>query len=215
MRLSLFAVCCVLWADDGIHPRAASADYPAHARAGDVTVAAALVPADQARKLFAADLNRAGYVVVEIGVFPEAGAGVQITADDFMLRTARPASARAVADTVDRKENPSRGKQGGVGVNTGATIGYESGSGNDPVSGRRRGVYTSTSVGVDSGTPRYPVAGRDPAVLERELADKALPEGKTAHAVAGYLYFPKPAGKNVDYELTWYAPAGAVRMIVK
>jgi hypothetical protein len=214
MRLMLAAGCAsaMLWAGDGIHPRAASADYPVEARAGDVTVAAAIVPAAQARKIFGADLNRAGYVVVEIALFPDAGAGLQIAADDFMLRNAPPASARAVADVIDRKDNPSHGKPGGPQVYTAVTVGYETGSAGGPVYGRRHGVYTSTSVGV--GNPPYPGPVHDPAALEHDLADKALPEGNTARAVAGYLYFPKPAGRNADYELTWYAAAGAVRMMV-
>jgi hypothetical protein len=42
--------------------------------------------------------------------------------------------------------------------------------------------------------------------MEQELADKALPEGKTTRAVAGYLYFPKPTARqrNAAYEITWY-----------
>ena len=42
--------------------------------------------------------------------------------------------------------------------------------------------------------------------MEQELADKALPEGKTTRAVAGYLYFPKTTAKqrNASYEITWY-----------
>lgn len=209
MRLGLVVagMAGLLWAGDGIRPRAQSADYAAHARLGDVTVGASVLTAEQARKTFGADLNRAGYVVVEVALYPENGAGMQIAADDFMLRKTRPVSARAVTDGVYRNENPAHGAE----VYTSATVGYESSSAGN---GRQHGVYTATSVGVGNRAP-YPGPARDPGALEYELAGKALPEGAVSRAVAGYLYFAKPAGKSADYELTWYAPAGAVRLMVK
>ena len=45
--------------------------------------------------------------------------------------------------------------------------------------------------------------------IEQELDNKALPEGRTPQAVAGYLYFPRPSKKkNEELSLTWYAPQG-------
>jgi hypothetical protein len=46
--------------------------------------------------------------------------------------------------------------------------------------------------------------------MQRELENKALPEGKTNEAVAGYVYFPRPSKKKKDeLTLTWYSPAGS------
>jgi hypothetical protein len=52
--------------------------------------------------------------------------------------------------------------------------------------------------------------------MQQELEDKALPEGKATSAIAGYLYFPKPAGKqkNVPYELTFYGTDPKVHLSV-
>jgi hypothetical protein len=51
---------------------------------------------------------------------------------------------------------------------------------------------------VGNGPPSYPVPATGPNVgaMEQELWTKSLPDGKTAVAVAGYLYFPKPSGKK-------------------
>lgn len=223
--IGAYVLAGMLLAKDGIRPRGASTDYPAHLRAGSVTVAAAVIPAERVHKLFAADLNRAGYQVIEIGVFPEPGAEADVAADDFMLgngsgsAAVRPASARTVAAVVDQKDNPPRGKQKDVDIYTTASIGYDSAGTYDPPTGRRKGaVYTSAGVGVGApaagGPAPYPKATRDPALLEQELWDKSLPEGKTSIAVAGYLFFPKSSGSKKNVELTWYAPGGVVRVVV-
>src|SRR5204863_230680 len=41
--------------------------------------------------------------------------------------------------------------------------------------------------------------------VSQDLWEKSLPDGKTARAVAGYLYFPKPTGKakNAAWELRY------------
>ena len=53
--------------------------------------------------------------------------------------------------------------------------------------------------------------------MEQELTDKALPEGKVDHVVAGYVYFPKPATKqkNPAYELLYYGAESKLRIPVK
>ena len=35
-------------------------------------------------------------------------------------------------------------------------------------------------------------------MISQDLWEKSLPDGKTVHAVAGYLYFPKPTKKAKD-----------------
>src|ERR1051325_11449623 len=70
--------------ETGIRPRPAAADYPAQKSGAGVTLGAAVVPADQVKKLFAVDLNKLGYIVVEMAVYPDAT--VEIAARDFLLR---------------------------------------------------------------------------------------------------------------------------------
>ena len=207
-------------ADDesGIRPRESSADYPMHQKVSGVTVAAAVIPPDQVKKLFATDLNAGGYIVIEVAIYPEAGNEIDVSSGDFLLRVGsnpaivRNASARAIAAALQRKSMPPEiRRKGDISVYPTATIGYESGT--DSYGRRRSGVYTAAGVGVGVGDdlsaaapPRPASTDRDRTTMENELADKALPEGKTTRAVAGYLYFPKPTGRqrNAAYELTWY-----------
>lgn len=57
-------------------------------------------------------------------------------------------------------------------------------------------------MSASSGTP--PEVEREREIMERELTQKALPEGKVSAPVAGYLYFanPKPV-KNAKYRLVY------------
>ena len=206
----------------GIRPRASAADYSAHETAGGMTVAATVVPRNQVHKLFTADLNGGGYLVLEVAIYPEAGHEPDIHPADFLLqvssnsKTVRAASPRDIMSSFERKHAPPLPPEpGGVSDYTSSTIGYESG-GYDPATGQRtRGVYTGTGVAVTNvpaappgATATYP----DPYAMEQELADKALPEGKTSTPVAGYLYFEKPSGKSksTSAELAYY---GTVRQL--
>jgi hypothetical protein len=110
------------------------------------------------------------------------------------------------------------------------------------------GVYTGTGVGVGVGDPsgrdpqpvdapptdpRYPPGDRrypDPGIggppvtqapprsVREKLEEKALPEGKTVKAVAGYVYFPKVSPRLVNssepYYLNYSGPTGQIRLTV-
>ncbi len=205
--LVLFCTGVMLAAGDGLRPRGNAADYPADVSAGDAAIGASVVPPDQVRKLFATDLNRAGYIVIEVGVYP-AARGVDVTAGDFMMRTesdssVRAATPEAIAGMMEDAKNPPAPSSGrDITVYPTTDIGYESGV--DPVTGRRvSGVYRGAGVGVgvggnQGGTPPPPpaVSARDRDTMERELSDKAIPQGTATRAVAGYLYFPRPAKKK-------------------
>ena len=191
-------VATLLLADGGggIRPRGSATDYPAHETAGGVTVAAAVIPPEQVRKLFATDLNGGGYIVLEVAVYPEAGRELNVASGDFMLQmgpnseTVRAASPPAIASILQKKNLPKPPRPGDITITPGATIGYESG-GYDPATGRRtHGVYTGAGVGVGvggAGAPQVPgpaSTDRDRTTMQQELEDKALPEGKTTTAVA-------------------------------
>jgi hypothetical protein len=211
---------------DGIRPRASALDYPAHETVNGVTVAAAAIPADQVRKLFATDLNKAGYLVFEVAVYPEQGKSFDIDAGDFMLKIGsdttilRAASPQAIASAAEQKNAPPQKNGQNVNVYPSAEVGYESG-GYDPATGRRtHGWYTGAGVAVGPGNPPDPHAPRsadhDQWAMQRELEDKALPAGRAGQAVAGYLYFPKSGSKtrNAVYQLNWYSDTAKVSVTV-
>jgi len=203
--LFLLAACAMAGDRTGVPPRAA-ADYPARQTVGGVTIAAAVLSPEKARQLFDADLDRAGYLVVEIALYPEPGKQIDVSPGDFRLRmgpdpaTVRPITPQTLA-TVLRKADPT-GKthepkiQSPVTVYNTETIGYESG----PYG--RKGVYTASEVGVgighDPNAPHPPptAKSRDRATLQYQLEEMALPETKTTRAVAGLVYFPKPSQKR-------------------
>lgn len=208
-----------------LSPRPDAADYPAHATAQGATFAAEAVAPEHARKMLGADLYRAGYVVLEVAVYPEAGNPVNLAIGDFTLRTTsaqstvRPTSAEVVAGAIypdgagRAPEVPRK-----VDIYTETTVGYGTGG-----YGRPGGVYTGGGVGVGTGGPAGPTPQRPPVSKERErneleasLAEKGLAAGLTNHAIAGYLYFPKPAskGKNTGYQLTWAGGNSPVRLTV-
>ena len=213
---------------DGIRPRPVAADYPGHETANGVTVAAAVMPQDQVKHMFATDLSH--YIVVEVAMYPEPGQDVDLSAGDFALKigaggdAVRAANPRAIASIIRKKNEPKPGSPGDVTIYPSATIGYESGPSYDPNTGGRRngGVYTGAGVGVGVGgangpqAPRPASTDRDRVTMQQELEDKGLPEGKARRAVAGYLYFPRPNGKarNALYEISYYGTSGKVRVSV-
>jgi hypothetical protein len=220
----------LLLADEvgGIRPRESSADYPAHQKVSGAIVAAAVIPPDHVRKLFATDLNAGGYIVIEVAIYPEGVNEIDVSSGDFLLRVGsnpaivRSASAGAIAAALQRKNAPPEvRRKSDISVYPTATIGYESGT--DSYGRKRSGVYTAAGVGVGVGDdpnaaapPRPASTDRDRTTMEQELADKALPEGKTTRAVAGYLYFPKPTARqrNAAYEITWYGMDRRVNLTI-
>src|ERR1700719_596601 len=146
-RAVIFAGAIAAFASNGIRPRGSPADYPAHATSEGVTIAAAVVPPAQVRKIFSADLNSGGYIVIEVAGYSGSAPDVDVSSGDFMLSPAGetsavpPVSARTIAGVFDRKNSSPRGRDTNVDV----AIGYE--TGNDPVTGQRRsGTYTAVAV---------------------------------------------------------------------
>lgn len=209
-------------AQSGVPPRPAPTEYPVHEAAAGTTVAARVLTPDQIRKVLPPDVARAGYLVVEVALYPEAGKPIDVYAADFLLRVGPnsetlPAGTGAdVADALVKHGYAQRPKD--VTVSSTTDVGY--GSGNDPVTGRREHtVYTGTGVGVGIGSPGPP--SPDPAASNRyrdairhALESKALPEGTATSAVAGYLYFPKLRGKAAaaSLELDYYGTADQIKL---
>ena len=120
-------------------------------------------------------------------------------------------------------ESGGYGRKGGVYTESSTTVavgdrpaGYDprcdpTYGGGPPVGGDPRMGRYPAGCGP-APNPQPPKPPKDTSGLRKELEDKALPEGKTALAVAGYLYFVRPSTKqkNPDYQLTWYRVAGEV-----
>jgi len=215
----------------GIRPRADIAEYPAHDGFDSAAFGVAVIPPGEVKKIFAADLSAAGYVVIEVGFFPKfpnAGREVDLSPLDFTLLadpnsiSERPADADVVAAASASKQPRPRSETDSseVSATAGASVQHESYP--DPVTGRRVGTtIIGTNSGVGLGTPargpRFPAASnsnRDQ--LEQQLWAKSLPDGKTSVAVAGYLYFPKPSkkSKNDPWVLRWETTAGKVKIVI-
>jgi hypothetical protein len=206
LALSSFCLCADDTHPKGVHPRATPDDYAVKATATGDTYAASLVPAEQAKHLFAFDIT-GKYLVFEIACFPGENKSVQIDADDFVIKhgdkgeLTHPVESSAVALAIQLQNLPKMPRRNGE-VYTEAHVGYE--SGRDPVTGQRvNGVYGGGGAGVERGggppPPNYPRPGgmpEDRELLQTQLQERGLPAGKFDHAVAGYLYFPRAAVKK-------------------
>jgi len=235
---TLISTLVLLAAAPGIRPGADANSYPEHLEQANFSIGAFLLPPEQVKKMFKLDLNHAGYVVIEIGVFPAPGKDVDLYPADFTLSAGekaalRPVSADTIAEHVTGSPEPPR-IHGPFDVSTssGVYIGRESYP--DPVTGRRTDrTVTGTEVGVgvggpapwpcrgyecDSTAPFPPLPQRSPSqtanTISQDLWEKSLPDGKTVHPVAGYLYFPKPPrkAKNTVWELRYENADGRIRL---
>lgn len=224
----------------GIRPRADANSYPVHQEKDDYSIGAVLIPPAQAKKMFAADLNKA-YVVIEVGIYPAPGKDIDLYPHDFTLwagensAAMRPVDADTVAEVLTGTHDDTIRPRSPHDINTSAGIGIGHVSYPDPVTGRRTGgTVTETTAGVGVGGPApMPCRGYDcdptayppPSAsgtssiqkshqISQELWEKSLPDGRTSQAVAGYLYFPKPdrKAKNAAWELRYETAAGRVKL---
>lgn len=178
----------------GTVPRADADKYQAHAERDGLKMAAEILPPDKVHKAFPSNVNRC-CIVVEVAFYPQNDKPVNVLPDDFSIQppdadyAARPMSPQVVAARLEKNSESTRQ----VETTQTAGVGYESGTYIDPVTGRPvkyHGVTTEAGTGVGvgpSGNPGQTQHQHDN--LESELAEKALPEGAAAKAVAGYLYF--------------------------
>jgi hypothetical protein len=199
--LSMLWVCAQA-ADTGLTPRRSPGDYPVHQDAVHASIAATRLNSDRAAKIFTPEIAR-NYVIVEVAVYPKDGATVDVQWFDFALRFGGQQETRP--DTPQETAVPWREKTGikdkvQVTTETGVVISSQK----DPVTGRRTtgvGTYEGVGVGVGQPPPDPPAPGPDPRLIEDRLRARALPEGKTSQAVAGYLYFARPTKKPKDASL--------------
>jgi len=212
--LALVAVCGILEAaSPGIRPRGLATDYPSRESTTEFAIGAVRIPPADVKKIFAADLNRAGYVVIEVGVYPLNGGEADIGPEDFTLQTetgriaARAVDTDAIAAEIARERVPSETRKSEV---------YRTGG--------RRGLLIPADGKKSSGSVLGGAAEDYPpsstvsklGAVEQELWSKSLPDGKTNVPVAGYLYFPKPPGRTSnDWELLMDMGSTRVKLILE
>jgi hypothetical protein len=198
-------------APKGTVPRSAPDKYSAHAEEGGVGIGATLLTLSQAKKAFAADVDRC-CMAVEVALYPQKDGLVEISLGDFALRiagqdiAARPASPELVASRL-QKPSEAKSDNHSVVISQTSGIGYQTG-GVDPTTGQRRpgGVVMSSGAGVGVGGSRQPKAEStdpDSRTIELGLREKGLPEGNTATPVSGYMYFTLSQKKNTKYQLEY------------
>jgi hypothetical protein len=235
----LISAVVLMAAAPGIRPRADANSYPVHQEQADFSIGAVLIAPEQVKKMFKADLNHSGYIVIEIGVFPATGKDVDLYPTDFTLflgdksAALRPISADTIAEVLAGRQEPPR-VRGPLDVNTSAGVSVGHVSYPDPVTGRRTGgTVTETEAGVgvggpapqscrgyncDSTAPAPPASQPSPVqtanTISQDLWEKSLPDGKAVRPVAGYLYFPKPPRKAKDaaWELRYENADGKTRL---
>lgn len=222
LMMVTISIVCLAGGSKGTVPRSQASRYPVHQLGDRLSIGAARLTADQVKKEFVSDISRC-CVVVEVALYPSSGGELDVEVDDFVLREAgtdaavRPSKPALLAGII-QKTTPSKRD---VTLYPSVGIGYESGPRvYDPVSGDTRGggVRTSAGVGVGIGESRPGSTDRDRDVMELELSEKALPEGKTAAPVSGYLYFQIPTRKKAGapvYELEYTRDTGKLKLSLR
>src|SRR5260370_12945639 len=97
--------------------------------------------------MFSADIDKAGYVVIEVAIYPENNRAVDLSSTDFMLRigsesdATRAVNARTLAASLYKNDNRQPKIGPPVDVATSSTIGWE--NRRDPITRQRSsGVCT-------------------------------------------------------------------------
>ena len=187
-----------------------------------LTIGAALISPREVKKIFAADLNGNGYIVIEVGVFPLPGQDIDLSPGDFMLLTekgrvaARPVDPASIAGAIGRDRQPALSKRSDIYTTTGITVARVPAI--DPATGRRNNttiVGTEEDIGIGAPPPA-PATQPNRGAIEQELWEKSLPDGKTAVSVAGYLYFSRPSKKSQSdtWELIMDGPGGRAKLSI-
>jgi len=181
-------------------PKAAANRYPVHAEKAGVSVGAALLTSDEARKAFVSEVNRC-CVVVEVALYPVKDKLQIVSLDDFSVRVTgsetavKPSSAKVVAASIQKSAESQRD----ITVSPSVGVGYESG----PYGGHGTYREVGVAVGVSEPGSHSGSSDRDRDTMQTELSEKGLPEGTASAAVAGYLYFSLTKKKNATLQLEY------------
>jgi hypothetical protein len=194
--MALIAIATVTAAGPrGTTPKASPGEYPAHAQRDGVAIGVSLVPFGQTMKTFNSSFIDRCCVVVEVALYPEKDSQLSVSMDDFTMQVPgndaiiHPITAQAVATTIEQYQ-----EDGKMVTTTHVGVGHEWGTEIDPMTGQPRkvnGTITEAGAGVGNEPSNSPPPRAVIQAVEDKVAEKALPEGTTATAVAGYLYFSR------------------------
>ena len=197
-------------------------DFPNRTEADGLAVGARLLNTDEVKQSFYSDVYRK-YLVVEVAVEPVGGGPVSTLRSRFSLRAGGSDQAIAAtapgpaAETLRKDAESSKS----IKLTPRSTAGYRTGDPRPPYqrddpfedpNDRRKGFYSRTGVDVTWGDPPPGSTPADQQVMETELDDKELPQGKLSKAVSGYLYFPKPDGKVGEFQFELQTSSGVVAL---
>ena len=173
-------------------PRAAPADYQAHAQAGAVTIAAEFT--GHSVPTWQGTLNSEDYIVVEAGLFGSQGAQLKLAAGDFSLR-------------INGKKAALPSEPYGLVVRTIKDPEWE------PPKSASKPKASFGGGGSEPGEPP-PRPAKVPIEVQRSMAQRvqkaSLPEGDRPLPQAGLIFF-QYGGKTESIrslELIYDGPAG-------
>lgn len=210
---AIFLTTLAFAGDTPVSPRPKPTDYPAHDSVKTAAIGAAIVPPDQVKKIFSADTAKT-YVVVEVAVYPESGASLDVDLIDFALKTGdqvvRSSEPLDMGTAWPSAKNPTIGSSGpNVTTESGVIVDRET----DPVTGRPRTSVTPYESVAVSNYPRPdtpPPPSKNSGDVAAKIRKMALPQGIAKSPVAGYLYFRCHPRKQDALTLNYTNHAGSL-----
>jgi hypothetical protein len=175
----------------GMPPRATPTDYPAHAQAGNITIAAEFTGHSVPRT--DDPLSTDDFVVVETGVFGAAGAHVTLSPGDFSLRIndKKPVASQPFIVVASSVKDPEWVPP-------------------DQPKAKAKTSFGGGGGGNDTATlpPKVPIELR--RAMTQYIDKNSLPEGDRSLPVAGLLFFQyRGKTQNIhSLELMYSGPAG-------
>jgi hypothetical protein len=183
----------------GLPPRAAPADYEAHARAGEVTIAAEFK--GHSVPTLEGTYTTEDYVAVETGLFGSPGARTRLSIDDFSLRIngkKTPLSSQPYLLVFSSLKDPEWVPPEAPESKSKTSFGGGGGQGEPPPT-----------------PPKMPLELQ--RVMQQHVQKAALPEGDRALPQAGLIFF-QYRGKTEhirSIELTYTGPAGKATLTLQ
>jgi hypothetical protein len=192
--LILFTSGMVAENSKGISPRPSPSDYAEVSQKEQFSLGGSAIPRKEIPQNFSTDLTK-GFIVVEIGLYPQDGAQIEANRKNFVLKKADGSGIIRPIDpqTIAKVRRGSEGSGRDVVIYPTVGVGYETGGGHyDPYDGRNHGGGWSTGVGVGVGVgpSGRGTSPEDRQVMQTELNEKEFPDGIHTKPVCGYLYFP-------------------------
>ena len=158
-----------------------------------------------------------GHLVVEVTLEPTAGT-IEVRRDDFQLMVSgdnerlgaeEPATVAAyLQKTAPVYRDVTVTPEVGAVYRTGRPQPDPTFDPNYPIDRASRRLTVRTGADIRFGDQTGGLTDEDRKVMETELSDKGLPEGKTNRQVVGYLYFRVDNPEKITQISLDYSPAG-------